>query len=61
MNICYDRAFPEAARVMALDGADLIVLPTNWPPGAECTADCVVPTRAMENRGTTTGTETAFE
>jgi len=39
MNICYDGAFPEAARVMALDGADLIVLPTNWPPGAECTAD----------------------
>jgi 5-aminopentanamidase len=49
MNICYDGAFPEAARVMALDGADLIVLPTNWPPGAECTADCVIPTRAMEN------------
>ena len=49
MNICYDGAFPEAARVMALDGADLIVLPTNWPPGAECTADFVINTRAMEN------------
>src|SRR5690606_33851347 len=32
MNICYDGAFPESARVMALQGADLIVLPTNWPP-----------------------------
>jgi len=49
MNICYDGAFPEAARVMALDGADLIVLPTNWPPGAECTADCIINARAMEN------------
>lgn len=49
MNICYDGAFPEAARVMALDGADLIVLPTNWPPGAECTAEFVINARAMEN------------
>lgn len=50
MNICYDGAFPEAARVMALDGADLIALPTNWPPGAECTADYVMNTRALENK-----------
>lgn len=49
MAICYDAAFPESARVMALDGADLIALPTNWPPGAECTADFVINTRAMEN------------
>ncbi|MCA9203719.1 MAG: carbon-nitrogen hydrolase family protein [Planctomycetales bacterium] len=49
MHICYDGAFPEAARVMALDGADIIVLPTNWPPGAECMADFVVQSRALEN------------
>lgn len=49
MNICYDGAFPEAARVLALEGADLIVLPTNWPPGAECFAEHVVNARAMEN------------
>jgi predicted amidohydrolase len=49
MGICYDAAFPEASRVMALEGADLIVLPTNWPPGAECTADFVINARAMEN------------
>ncbi|HVX11381.1 MAG TPA: carbon-nitrogen hydrolase family protein [Pirellulales bacterium] len=49
MSICYDAAFPEAARVLALEGADLIVLPTNWPPGAECTADYVINARAMEN------------
>ena len=49
MNICYDGSFPESSRIMALQGADLIVLPTNWPPGAKCTADYVINTRAMEN------------
>jgi predicted amidohydrolase len=49
MNICYDGGFPESARVLALLGADLVVLPTNWPPGAECMAGCVVNARAMEN------------
>lgn len=49
MGICYDAAFPEAARVMALEGADLIVLPTNWPPGAECTCEFVINARALEN------------
>jgi predicted amidohydrolase len=49
MNICYDGGFPEPARVLTLLGADLVVLPTNWPPGAECMAGCVVNARAMEN------------
>jgi len=49
MNICYDSAFPEATRSLALLGADLIALPTNWPPGAECVAAHVLNTRAMEN------------
>ncbi|MBM4002978.1 MAG: carbon-nitrogen hydrolase family protein [Planctomycetes bacterium] len=49
MTICYDAAFPEAARCLALEGADLIILPTNWPPGAQCTAACVINTRALEN------------
>jgi predicted amidohydrolase len=49
LNICYDSAFPEASRCLAILGADLIVLPTNWPPGAECTACSAIPTRAMEN------------
>lgn len=49
MNICYDGGFPESSRVMTLLGADLVVLPTNWPPGAECMAGCVVNARAMEN------------
>lgn len=49
MHICYDGGFPEPARVMALMGADLLVLPTNWPTHAECAAEHTIPTRAMEN------------
>lgn len=49
MNICYDGSFPESSRIMALDGADLVVLPTNWPPGARMFAEHVINTRAMEN------------
>lgn len=49
MNICYDAAFPEAARAMAIQGADLIVLPTNWPPGAQCMAANTINARALEN------------
>jgi predicted amidohydrolase len=49
MHICYDGGFPESARCMMLLGADLVVLPTNWPPGSECMAGFAVNTRAMEN------------
>jgi predicted amidohydrolase len=47
--ICYDLRFPEAARVCALDGADLIALPTNWPVGVEFHPDLFAPARAAEN------------
>ena len=30
MMICWDTAFPEAARSLALKGANLLVVPTNW-------------------------------
>ncbi len=50
MLICYDAAFPEATRSLALQGADLIVLPTNWPPGAEIMASSSIQCRAMENQ-----------
>ncbi|ATY12292.1 hydrolase [Amycolatopsis sp. AA4] len=29
--VCYDLEFPEYTRRVALDGADLIAVPTNWP------------------------------
>lgn len=50
INICYDANFPEGARVLALDGADIIALPTNWPQGREKIPTLVVPVRAFENR-----------
>ena len=49
MLICYDCSFPEPNRCLALAGADIIILPTNWPPGSGCTADFVPNTRALEN------------
>lgn len=49
MLICYDSSFPEATRCLAMDGAELIALPTNWPPGAETTADYCINSRAVEN------------
>lgn len=49
MNICYDASFPEGARALTLLGADIIALPTNWPPGAENTAAHAINTRAQEN------------
>lgn len=49
INICYDGSFPESARCLMLGGADLIVLPTNWPTGAISTARTLIPARALEN------------
>jgi predicted amidohydrolase len=31
MLICYDKAFPEAARTLALDGAEVVVCMSAWP------------------------------
>jgi predicted amidohydrolase len=49
INICYDASFPEAARALKLLGAELVILPTNWPGGAWRTAEFIVNTRASEN------------
>jgi predicted amidohydrolase len=49
MAICYDSSFPEAMRLLALHGADVIALGTNWPCGASRTAEVVPPARSMEN------------
>jgi predicted amidohydrolase len=47
--ICYDQRMPEPPRVLALKGADLIILPTNWP-GTNQTADYYTVVRASENK-----------
>lgn len=49
MLICYDGGFPESTRILAIQGADVVLLPTNWPPGAEGMAKYASNTRAMEN------------
>ena len=49
MHICYDGSFPESARVLTVLGADLVVLPTNWPTGAEPTIRHLTAARALEN------------
>jgi 5-aminopentanamidase len=50
MLICYDGSFPEPSRVLAINGADLIALPTNWPPEAAPSSRILTPARALENR-----------
>ena len=50
VNICYDCLFPESTRTLALQGADIVVLPTNWPADRDKLARYVVNTRALENR-----------
>ena len=49
VNICYDGSFPESARVLMLLGADLVLLPTNWPTGARSTVKYLIQARALEN------------
>ncbi len=49
MGICYDAQFPEYSRVLALQGADIIALPTNWPEGREIVPAHIIPARAVEN------------
>lgn len=48
--ICFDLRPPEPMRVLALKGADLVVLPTNWPDGAQISAQVLSVARAVENR-----------
>ena len=65
LAICYDSSFPEPMRVLALAGADIIALGTNWPDAAERTAEIVPPARSMENHlyfvaANRVGTENGF-
>ncbi|MGW0454494.1 carbon-nitrogen hydrolase family protein [Gordonia sputi] len=39
LQICYDKAFPEAARLMALDGAEIIASLSAWPAARTATAE----------------------
>jgi predicted amidohydrolase len=48
--ICYDLRFPEVTRTLALQGADMVALPTNFPMAAKLQCDVIAPARAAENR-----------
>ncbi|UCF61385.1 MAG: carbon-nitrogen hydrolase family protein [Anaerolineaceae bacterium] len=47
--ICYDLRFPEPSRVLALAGAQVILLPTAWPSAATLYPDFMAQSRASEN------------
>jgi len=48
--ICYDLRFPEVTRTLALHGADIVALPTNFPMAAKLQTEVIAPARAGENR-----------
>ena len=50
MLICYDVEFPENTRMLALLGADLVVVPTALMQPFEVVARILVPARAYENQ-----------
>jgi N-carbamoylputrescine amidase len=43
--ICYDKAFPESARALALDGAEIITCISAWPASRTSTADSLAEDR----------------
>ncbi|NIS82054.1 MAG: carbon-nitrogen hydrolase family protein [Anaerolineales bacterium] len=47
--ICYDLRFPEPTRVLALAGAQVVLLPTAWPQAATLYPDFIAQARAAEN------------
>ena len=53
--ICYDLEFPEMPRSLALDGADFIAVPTNWPlgttPAGEHPAEIILAMAAARSNG----------
>ena len=48
--ICYDVRFPEQSRILALQGADILVHITNIPVTGSAQVDYLLPARANENR-----------
>jgi predicted amidohydrolase len=50
VEICYDLRFPEVTRALALQGADIVVHPTNFPMAARVQTELITVARAAENR-----------
>lgn len=49
ISICYEIRFPEVMRTLALHGAEIIALPTNWPVQSVILAEHFTRVRAAEN------------
>jgi predicted amidohydrolase len=49
LAICYEIRFPEVFRTLALAGADIVALPTNWPEQSRLLATHFTRVRAAEN------------
>jgi len=50
LGICYDIEFPELTRGLALAGADLLALPTNWPRDPRAILQSLAATTAYLSR-----------
>lgn len=48
--VCYKLRFPEHARALALQGAQVLINVGNWPDGSGAVPDVLAPCRALENR-----------
>lgn len=47
--ICYEMEFPETSRLLALEGAEIIVCPSVWSMSASHRWDIQLPARALDN------------
>lgn len=47
--ICYEMEFPETSRLLALEGAEIIVCPSVWSIAASHRWDIQLPARALDN------------
>ncbi|MFC7392126.1 nitrilase-related carbon-nitrogen hydrolase [Scopulibacillus cellulosilyticus] len=59
--ICYDIEFPEPSRLLALQGAELIIVPSVWSIPAETRWDIQLPARALDNTVYVLGVNTVGE
>lgn len=50
LMVCYDLRFPELARGLVLDGAEILVVPAQWPAARLVHWETLLKARAMENQ-----------
>ena len=50
LMVCYDTIFPEVSRELALQGADIIFVPANWPDPFSSQWQLATSARALDNQ-----------